>query len=215
MAERRTADDSSLREARRDCMQAFSGTTTAVMLIIDPEDGRIVDANRAAVRFYGYTARKLKTLSISDINMLDAGEVRMKVIQAAKEEHRHFIFQHHLADGTIRDVEVSSGPILLKGRKLLIPSSTTSRSASGPRRPFATALRRQAPCSMPPRSRLSSSTRRARSSLPTRPLPCVSARASMRSSAHNLPVSGPRPGGAPQGTGGGSHTKGSTSAVQR
>ena len=32
----------------------------AVMLIIDPEDGRIVDSDRAAVRFYGYTARKLK-----------------------------------------------------------------------------------------------------------------------------------------------------------
>src|SRR5512138_2247424 len=34
----------------------------AVMLIIDPRDGRIVDANKAAIQFYGYTAEKLKTL---------------------------------------------------------------------------------------------------------------------------------------------------------
>ena len=91
----------------------------AVMLIIDPESGRIVDANQAAVRFYGYTARKLKTLRISDINMLDAGDVRLKMNQAVKEEQRVFLFRHRLADGTIRDVEVNSGPILLEGRKLL------------------------------------------------------------------------------------------------
>jgi PAS domain S-box-containing protein len=91
----------------------------AVMLIIDPRDGRIVDANRAAVRFYGCTARKLKTLRISDINVLDAGEVRLKMNQAIKKGPRSFIFHHRLADGTIRDVEVYSGPVAIKGRKLL------------------------------------------------------------------------------------------------
>jgi|GEM_PF-405193 len=91
----------------------------AVMLIIDPRDGRIVDANQAAIRFYGYTARKLKTLRISDINMLDAGEVSRKMDQAVKKGRRYFIFQHRLADGTIHDVEVYSGPVTVKGRKLL------------------------------------------------------------------------------------------------
>ena len=78
-----------------------------------------MDANHAAIRFYGYTARKLKALRISDINMLDAGEVRLKMNQAVKKDRRHFIFQHRLADGTIRDVEVYSGPVPLEGRKLL------------------------------------------------------------------------------------------------
>ena len=91
----------------------------SVMLIIDPESGRVVDANQAAARFYGYTARKLKTLRISDINMLDAGDVRLKMNRAVKEEQRVFLFRHRLADGTIRDVEVNSGPILLEGRRLL------------------------------------------------------------------------------------------------
>ncbi|MGE5856398.1 MAG: PAS domain S-box protein, partial [Syntrophaceae bacterium] len=89
------------------------------MLIIDPRDGRIVDANKAAIQFYGYTAGKLKTLRISDINVLDAGEVRLKMNQAVKKGRRFFIFHHRLADGTIRDVEVYSGPVTIKGRKLL------------------------------------------------------------------------------------------------
>ncbi len=90
-----------------------------VMLIVDPKEGRIVDANRAAVRFYGYPARMLKTMRIGDINLLDERSLRAKMKQAAREEKRHFHFRHRLAGGAIRDVEVASGPILLGGRKLL------------------------------------------------------------------------------------------------
>ena len=114
----RKSADALLRESEELYASLFRNNH-AVMLIIDPEDGRIVDANRAAVRFYGYTARKLKTLRISDINMLDTGEVRLKMNQAVKEEQRYFLFQHRLADGTVRDVEVCSGPVTIKGRKLL------------------------------------------------------------------------------------------------
>jgi PAS domain S-box-containing protein len=39
--------------------------------------------------------------------------------QAKKEHRRHFYFQHRLANGDIRDVEVYSGPIQLQGRQLL------------------------------------------------------------------------------------------------
>ena len=116
-ADRKMAD-ALLRESE-ELYESLFRNNHAVMLIIDPEDGRIVDANRAAVRFYGYTARKLKTLRISDINMLDAMDVRLKMNQALKEEQRYFLFLHRLADDTIRDVEVCSGPVTIKGRKLL------------------------------------------------------------------------------------------------
>ena len=90
-----------------------------VMLIIDPRDGRIVDANRAAVQFYGYTARKLKAMRIGEINLLDEGPLNGEMQLAAGRKKRHFRFRHRLADGEIREVEVASGPILLGGRKLL------------------------------------------------------------------------------------------------
>ncbi|NPV05017.1 MAG: PAS domain S-box protein [Syntrophaceae bacterium] len=103
-----------------------------IMLIIDPRDGRIVDANRAAVRFYGYPTRTLRTMRISDINLLDEGSLREKMRQAAGRQNRHFQFRHRLADGSIRDVEVASGPILLGGRKLLcsIVQDVTDRRRS-------------------------------------------------------------------------------------
>ena len=116
-ADRKTAD--ALLRDSEELYESLFRNNHAVMLIIDPEDGRIVDSNRAAVRFYGYTARKLKTLRIGDINMLDTGDVRLKMNRALKEEQRYFLFRHRLADGTIRDVEVNSGPILLEGRRLL------------------------------------------------------------------------------------------------
>jgi PAS domain S-box-containing protein len=105
------------------------------MLIIVPTDGRIVDANRAAVRFYGYPARMLKSMRISDINLLDERSLRAKMTQAAREEKRHFRFRHRVAGGAVRDVEVASGPILSGAGNCCTPSSATSRNAGGSRMP--------------------------------------------------------------------------------
>lgn len=91
----------------------------AVMLIIDPKNGRIIDANQAAIRFYGYTREELLDKRISDINILSEKEVFMEMQQAKAEKRCHFFFRHCLADGGIRDVEVYSGPITLDNRPLL------------------------------------------------------------------------------------------------
>src|SRR5207247_2877091 len=47
--------------------QIFERNRT-VQLLIDPAPGRIVDANPAACRFYGYSRADLTTRKISDIN---------------------------------------------------------------------------------------------------------------------------------------------------
>jgi PAS domain S-box-containing protein len=44
----------------------------AVKLIIDPDNGRIVDANEAAAKFYGWSQEELRQMKISDINMLSS-----------------------------------------------------------------------------------------------------------------------------------------------
>jgi PAS domain S-box-containing protein len=43
-----------------------------VKLIIDPDNGRIVDANEAAAKFYGWSQEELRQMKISDINMLSS-----------------------------------------------------------------------------------------------------------------------------------------------
>ena len=91
----------------------------AVMLIIDPETARIIEANPAACAFYGYSEEALTAMRITDINTLTEVEVFSEMRRARSEGRHYFRFRHLLASGEIRDVEVFSGPIKRDGRILL------------------------------------------------------------------------------------------------
>ncbi|NTW52139.1 MAG: PAS domain S-box protein [Chlorobiaceae bacterium] len=90
-----------------------------VMLIIDPENGAIVDANPAAVEFYGWQREKLCKMNIAQINQLPQEELQLKMLRANKGPCNNFVFPHRLANGSIREVEVVSGPITVEGKPLL------------------------------------------------------------------------------------------------
>ncbi|MDM8548844.1 response regulator [Desulfobacterales bacterium HSG2] len=107
-----------LRESEERYRQMFQNNT-AVKLLIDPEDGAIVDANPAASEFYGYEPEKLRQMKITDINMLSPEKVREEMQNAKAEKRGYFLFPHKLASGEIRDVEVHSGPVITRGRTLL------------------------------------------------------------------------------------------------
>ncbi len=92
---------------------------TAPKLLIDPDSGRIADANPAALAFYGYSLEAIRECRIQDINTLDADSVRAERERARVEERRYFRFRHRLASGEIRDVEVYSGPVAIHGRTYL------------------------------------------------------------------------------------------------
>jgi PAS domain S-box-containing protein len=109
-------------EALRESEERFSRMFRehgAVMALIAPETGEIIDANRAACDFYGYSVEQFKKLRIDQINMLSGEEIARTIEQASKGEINQFEFPHRLADGEIRTVEVHSSPISVKGRTLL------------------------------------------------------------------------------------------------
>ena len=89
------------------------------MLLTDPTNGDIIDANPAATNFYGYTLDELIKIKISDINISEHKYVLKEMQKAVSEEKTHFIFKHRLSNGKIRDVDVYSGLITQKGKKLL------------------------------------------------------------------------------------------------
>lgn len=91
----------------------------AVKLLIEAESGRILDANGAAVKFYGYTREQLLSLKITDINQATSDVVHCDMLEAKTEIQTVFNFKHRLASGEIRDVEVYSGPINIGEKKLL------------------------------------------------------------------------------------------------
>ncbi|MBN2163660.1 MAG: PAS domain S-box protein [Pontiellaceae bacterium] len=84
---------------------------SSVMMIIDAENGEIVDANDAAARFYGYTRDALRHMTIQTINQLPEERTEEERRRAREEKRNHFVFPHRLANGEIRWVEVFTSVI--------------------------------------------------------------------------------------------------------
>ncbi|WP_045217191.1 sensor histidine kinase [Desulfonatronovibrio magnus] len=91
----------------------------SVMMILDPEDGRILDINKAGAEFYGYPLEQMLTMNIMDFNILPAARVQMEIEQARQENVNRFRFKHRMASGEIRDVEVNSWPVHIQDTPVL------------------------------------------------------------------------------------------------
>jgi PAS domain S-box-containing protein len=107
-----------LREREAQYKSLFNNNHS-VMLLIDPETADIVDANPAAVSFYGWNYETLTRKKVFDINTLTKEQVFDEIKQAKMEQRKQFYFRQCLASGEIRDVEVYSGPIKAHGKELL------------------------------------------------------------------------------------------------
>lgn len=99
---------------------------TAVVLLIRPETGQIVDANAAASAFYGYAHETLCQMNIQQINLLSPEELAREMAKVKAARRNYFVFPHKLADGQVRTVEVYSAPVTVSespgkpGEKLLL-----------------------------------------------------------------------------------------------
>ncbi len=111
--------DSDISRVSEELLQLMFRKHDAVMLLIEPVSGRIVEANLAAEKFYGYPHEKLKGMLIWDINTMDPKQVAEELARAAREERNYFIFSHRKANGEISIVEVHSSPIILDGNQIL------------------------------------------------------------------------------------------------
>lgn len=83
---------------------------SAAMLLVDPEDGAIVDANDQAVAYYGCPHSRLTAMTMADIG------TGMAVDLAAEGS---VLSRHRRADGESREVEIHATPIEVGGRRLL------------------------------------------------------------------------------------------------
>jgi diguanylate cyclase (GGDEF)-like protein/PAS domain S-box-containing protein len=110
--------EEALRDSELRYRQMFENNR-AVKLLLDPENGAIVDANMAACDYYGYTRDELLAMRIWDINVRGEAQVRAELTRAAAAGKTYFQFRHMRASGEIRDVEIHTGPIEVGARKLL------------------------------------------------------------------------------------------------
>jgi len=104
----------------KDRLRGFFRESLAVMILLDPETRRFVEANDSALSFYGWDRETLLSKRIEDVNVnpLEKPERQMK--RAYSSEKIRFNFQHRLADGSVRDVELFSKKIVLNGRDLML-----------------------------------------------------------------------------------------------
>ena len=107
-----------LRKSEQRFRQMFENNA-AVLLLIEPDSGAIVDANPAAASFYGYSVEQLRVMRIDQINTMTPSEISAEMAHAVRQERDYFIFSHSLASGEIRIVEVRSTPITIDARVLL------------------------------------------------------------------------------------------------
>ncbi len=90
-----------------------------VILLLDPESGKILDCNQAAATFYGYSRPELQNLHIWDINTLPRAMIEERIKHVTSGSKAHFHFQHRLKNGDIRDVDAYSVALNLAGRTVI------------------------------------------------------------------------------------------------
>ena len=108
----------SLSDAKKRYGVLFDDNAEAILLL-DPETGKILDANPAASTFYGYSHEQLRSMNITQINPLRESRIHKNLKDAALGRKTRFFFRHRLADGRECPVEVYSSASEVGGRRVL------------------------------------------------------------------------------------------------
>jgi two-component system, LuxR family, sensor kinase FixL len=89
-----------------------------IILVIDVDDGSVIDANRAAEAAYGYSRDELLALKVFDLRPEETPAVAEQM-RVAERDGLLFEAEHKRRDGTVFPVEVSSRGALMHGRRCL------------------------------------------------------------------------------------------------
>lgn len=95
-------------------------SSNAIILQIDRESGQIVDANAAAIRFYGYPRDAMVGQRLCDAGIMsaDAFSDQVRLISAGGQEQ--VVCEHRLASGETRTVECHVTPLTMGDRHIFV-----------------------------------------------------------------------------------------------
>ncbi len=104
----------------------------ACMLLLDPDNGKIIAANAAAVGFYGWSQDVLRTMTMEQIDTVHDEHMCLIIDNANAMGISPIIFKHNTASGREIDVEVYNSPIMVNGKLFinLIIHDITKRMAA-------------------------------------------------------------------------------------
>ncbi|MTI65756.1 MAG: EAL domain-containing protein [Firmicutes bacterium] len=97
----------------------FFRHNNAIMLLVDPRNNKIVDANKSACEYYGYSKKELLKLKTDDINVLSKENLNKEIKKVKSGEKRAYGLKNKLSNGEIRDVKAFIEPIKINEKVLL------------------------------------------------------------------------------------------------
>jgi PAS domain S-box-containing protein len=95
----------------------FDGHST-VMLVIDAESKTIIDANRAAARFYGWPVEELREMRLDQLAVTSPEILEREIAQIRKLGQKTVSARHRSAEGVIHDVEASTSLVEIEGNEV-------------------------------------------------------------------------------------------------
>jgi len=97
----------------------LSDSTSDIILFVEYPSGRIIEANHAAVKAYGYEQQELLSLTIHDLRAnSDRKDIKIQLRKALKG--KRFETVHRRKDGSTFPVEVNSVGGILQGKQVLL-----------------------------------------------------------------------------------------------
>jgi len=94
--------------------RTFFDNTSAIILMIDPETGKIVKANNAALDFYGYQQCDFFGMAFSEIT----DDSDPNILDSLLDKGKH-VMQHRTKNGRIKDVEVNPTIVVTDEKDIL------------------------------------------------------------------------------------------------
>jgi PAS domain S-box-containing protein len=106
--------EAELRETRRRYESIFHANG-APMLLVHQGSMNIIDGNKAACEFYGYSPAEMQGKPMTEIDTQALEEIRHAEARVVPEKRLHFLCKHRLKNGEIRNIEMYSGPLEIGG----------------------------------------------------------------------------------------------------
>ena len=116
--EERKQTEDALRESETRYKVMFQ-KNPAIVFIRDPETHRFLDVNPAACAFYGYSREEMIGMELTEITHGHLERIKRRMGETLNKGKNQFYSRHYLANNERRDVEVYTGPLMIKGEKVI------------------------------------------------------------------------------------------------